>query len=157
MSGDTPATERPKLLIIIADQMRADVLGCNGAAVCRTPRLDALAAEGLRFPRAYTVTRLRTPARGTLLTGRYPHSHRLVANTQYPETPTPRLADDERLVSEYLGAAGYRCGYVGKWQLNVGDEAAEAHRRGFADFGGTRAAYRRAPGRGMARGPWRAQ
>lgn len=134
--------ERPNLLVLVADQMRADVLGCNGAVTCRTPTLDGLADAGVCFPQAYTTTPLCTPARASLMTGRYPHSHRLVANTQYPETPTPHLPADERMVSEDLAAAGYHCGWVGKWHLNAGDEAAEAHRRGFADFRGTRAAYR---------------
>lgn len=142
MSDTAQNADRPNVLVLVADQMRADVLGCYGSAVCRTPHLDAMAAEGILLAQAYTVTPLCTPARGTLMTGRYPHSHRLVANTQYPETPTPSLPDDERLVSEDLSAAGYRCGWVGKWHLNVGDEAAEGRRRGFADFGGTKADYR---------------
>lgn len=139
--GVAGTTDRPNLLVLIADQMRADVLGCNGSPVCRTPTLDTLAADGVTYSQAYTVTPLCTPARASLLTGRFPHSHRLVANTQYPETPTPRLPEDERLVSEYLDDAGYRCGWVGKWHLNVGDEKAGARERGFADFLGTKADY----------------
>lgn len=143
MAAQAMATERPNLLVIICDQMRADVLGCYGSPTCRTPHLDALATEGTRFARAYTTTPLCTPARGSLMTGRYPHSHRLVANTQYAETPTPGLPPGERMVSEHLAAAGYRCDYAGKWHLNRGDEAAEATRRGFTAFGGTREAYAR--------------
>ncbi len=144
MSERAPVQERSNLLVIICDQMRADVLGCYGSPICRTPHLDALAAAGTRFARAYTTTPLCTPARGSLMTGRYPHSHRLVANTQYAETPTPTLPPDERMVSEHLAAAGYRCDYAGKWHLNRGDEAAEAMRRGFTTFGGTREAYAQA-------------
>jgi len=125
---------RPNVLIVMADQFRADCVEANGSAICRTPNLDRLAAGGVTFSRAYTTAPLCTPARGALFTGRYPHSNRLTANTQYPECPTPRLPDEERLVFQHLAAAGYRCGYTGKWHLNVGEEAAEAHRRGVADF-----------------------
>ena len=126
--------ERPNVLILLADQFRSDLVGANGSTVCRTPTLDGLARQGVSFSRAYTTYPLCTPARGALFTGRYPHSNGLTANVQYPETPTPRLPDSERLLFEHLAAAGYRCGYVGKWHLNAGDEAAEARRRGVADF-----------------------
>lgn len=124
----------PNVLILMADQFRSDALGAHGTSVCQTPHLDRLAAQGVTFSRAYTPTPLCTPARAALFTGRYPHSNGLTANTQYPECPTPFLNRGERMLSEHLAAAGYRCGYVGKWHLNVGDEAAEAHRRGIADF-----------------------
>ncbi|MBI3974031.1 MAG: sulfatase-like hydrolase/transferase, partial [Chloroflexi bacterium] len=125
---------RPNILILMADQFRSDLIGANGSAICRTPYLDKLAAGGVTFTRAYCTTPLCTPARGALFTGRYPHSNGLTANTQYPDTPTPRLREGERLLFEHLAAAGYHCGYVGKWHLSVGDEAAEARRRGVADF-----------------------
>src|SRR5437868_6930233 len=125
--------DRPNVLILMADQFRSDCVGANGALVCHTPYLDSLARDGVTFERAYCVTPLCTPARGTLFTGRYPHRNGLWANTQYPETPTPRLRDGERLLFEHLTAAGYRCGYTGKWHLSV-DETGEAHRRGVQDF-----------------------
>ena len=95
----------------------------------RTPYLDRLASEGVTFARAYTPTPLCTPARAALFTGRFPHSNGLTANTQHPECPTPFLGAGERMLFEHLGAAGYRCGYAGKWHLNAGDEGAEARRR----------------------------
>jgi arylsulfatase A-like enzyme len=124
---------RPNVLILMADQFRGDLVGANGGPI-RTPHLDRLAAGGVSFGRAYTTTTLCTPARGALFTGRYPHSNGLTANTQYPESPTPRLPAREKLLFQHLAAAGYRCGYAGKWHLNVGDEAAEAHARGVHDF-----------------------
>jgi arylsulfatase A-like enzyme len=128
------AGTRPNILILLADQLRADVVGVNGSPICRTPNLDALAAAGTSFRRAYTTTPLCTPARAALFTGRYPHSNGLTANTQYPDTPTPRLHEDERTLFEHLAAAGYRVGYTGKWHLSVADESIEAHRRGVTDF-----------------------
>ncbi|MGH2353472.1 MAG: sulfatase-like hydrolase/transferase, partial [Chloroflexota bacterium] len=127
-------SERPNVLILMADQFRADLVGANGSPICQTPQLDRLAADGVTFSRAYTPTPLCTPARAALFTGRYPHSNGLTANTQYAESPTPRLRQGEHLLFEHLAAAGYRCGYVGKWHLNLGDEAAVAPSRGVADF-----------------------
>src|SRR5581483_8669787 len=102
-----PADQRPNILILMADQLRSDCLGTNGAPICRTPHLDRLAQGGVSFQRAYCVTPLCTPARAALFTGRYPHSNGLWANTHYPHTPTPRLRAGERLLFEHLAAAGY--------------------------------------------------
>ncbi len=137
--------ERRNVLIVMADQFRSDLVGANGSPACRTPSLDRLASRGVTCSRAYTTTPLCTPARGALFTGRYPHSNGLTANTQYPECPTPRLPETEYLLFQHLAAAGYRCGYAGKWHLNVGDESAEAQWRGVADFfnGGQAAALHR--------------
>jgi choline-sulfatase len=128
-----PARRR-NILILVADQFRADAVGVYGSRICRTPVLDRLAREGAYAPWAFTPTPLCTPARAALFTGRYPHANGLTANTHYADSPTPRLAPGERLLFEHLAAAGYRCGYVGKWHLNVGDEAAEARARGLQEF-----------------------
>lgn len=63
-----PSTQ-PNLLFIMADQLRADFLGCYGADFVATPNLDALAARGLRFDRAYSASPICVPARASLLTG----------------------------------------------------------------------------------------
>lgn len=124
---------RPNVLILMADQLRGDLLGANGSTVCRTPVMDRLSAEGVGFRRAYTTVPLCSPARASLFTGRYSHAHGLTANV-HRGTPTPRLPERERLLFQDLAGAGYRCGYVGKWHLNVGDEGDEARRRGVTDF-----------------------
>jgi arylsulfatase A-like enzyme len=67
--------ERPHLLLIMADQFRADCLGADGNPVIRTPNLDRLAHEGIRFRRAYSSTPTCTPARSALLTGLSPWRH----------------------------------------------------------------------------------
>ena len=53
---------RPSILLIMTDQHRYDTLGCYGAPTCRTPHIDALAARGVRFDRAYTPTSPCSPA-----------------------------------------------------------------------------------------------
>jgi arylsulfatase A-like enzyme len=102
---------RPNLLFVFADQMRGMDLACAGNAQVRTPTLDRLAAEGTRFAHAYANCPVCTPSRGTILTGRYPHAHRAVAN----DLPLPT---DQVTIAKALRAAGYRTGYVGKWHLD---------------------------------------
>lgn len=101
----------PNLLFVFADQMRGMDLGCAGNAEVRTPNLDRLADEGLRFTHAYANCPVCTPSRASLLTGRYPLTCRVIAN----DLPLP---EEEVTLAEILKAQGYRTGYVGKWHLD---------------------------------------
>ena len=69
---------KPNIIVILTDQQRADTLGCYGNPTVRTPNLDALAEDGVRFERAYCATPLCTPARVSIQTGAYPHRHGIV-------------------------------------------------------------------------------
>ena len=111
---------RPNMLLIHSDQHRADCLGAYGNAEIRTPNLDALAREGVRFDASFCPYPVCTPSRYSLLSGRYVHEHRGWNNhcTLSPDIPTfPRLLRD----------AGYRTRAVGKMHftptyLDVGFE-----------------------------------
>ncbi len=103
----------PNILIIFADQMRADAMGCAGNPVIRTPNLDRLAAEGVRFENAFVPFPLCSPFRASLFTGKYPHSNGQLAN----HYPIP-LGQD--FLPQLLRNAGYQTGYVGKWHLEGG-------------------------------------
>jgi arylsulfatase A-like enzyme len=105
----------PNILYIMTDQQRYDTLSCVGRTDCRTPNLDRLANEGVRFDNAYTVCALCSPARTSMLTGRYPHNHRMWNNNDMMQWAVRDLPDGERIISQDLVAAGYNCGYVGKW------------------------------------------
>ena len=107
----------PNVLILLADQLRYDALSCNGAAVCRTPAMDSVGAAGVRFANAFTPIALCTPARASLLTGRYPHNHRQLSNMgNFNGVFDEQLTGQPTLFSR-LAAAGYRVGYAGKWHL----------------------------------------
>ena len=69
-----------RVLLITVDQMRADVLGCMGHPIVKTPNLDALASDGTLFTRHYTPAVPCGPARASLLTGLYPTNHRMITN-----------------------------------------------------------------------------
>src|ERR1039457_4769838 len=112
-SSATPA--RPTFLFMMADQMRACDLGVSGNTFCRTPHLDALAAEGVRFSNAYCAQALCTPSRGSLLTGVYPHTSRLDANLY--NVPSAFRDPRFKLTPNWptiLREAGYFTGYIGK-------------------------------------------
>ena len=66
---------RPNIVFITTDQQRTDALGCYGSAQVKTPHLDALAARGTRFDRAYCPCPICIPSRTSMATGRYIHQH----------------------------------------------------------------------------------
>ncbi|BAM03311.1 sulfatase family protein [Phycisphaera mikurensis] len=83
--------ERPNVLLLMADQLRHDALGCAGSSTARTPNLDRLAAEGTRFSQAVTPTPICMAARYSLLTGRRARETGVTANggPGGPDAPTP--------------------------------------------------------------------
>jgi hypothetical protein len=98
----TPETPRPRnLLLITIDTLRADRVGAYGYARARTPRLDALAAAGVRFERAYAAAPITLPSHATILSGRYPPGHGARDNGMKVSDKTPTLATE-------LKARGFR-------------------------------------------------
>ena len=99
---------RPNILLITADQLRFDALGCYGSRVCRTPNLDRLGAAGVLFERAYTPNPICVPARASITTGNY--SHRATIS----KGNGGRIGDDQPKLAEHFAAAGYRSYACGK-------------------------------------------
>ena len=97
----------PNVLFIMTDQHRYDCLGCNGNAVIRTPRIDALAAESANFSLFFVQGPVCVPSRQTFFSGRYPHSHKNRVNYT-------AMNADVRLMQRYYQEMGYRTGFVGK-------------------------------------------
>ncbi|GAB4455088.1 MAG: sulfatase-like hydrolase/transferase [Armatimonadaceae bacterium] len=102
------------ILWICSDSQRWDTLGCYGNSLVRTPNLDRLASQGVRFEQAFAQNPLCMPSRGSFLTGRYPVTNRLRQNGQ---TVPPDLLP----VTKLLADAGYVCGLIGKLHLNACD------------------------------------
>lgn len=102
--------DRPNVLVVLSDQQRPDSCGVFGQALPVTPRLDALAAEGVAFHEAFTVQPVCGPARAALQTGRYPTAIGCWRNG----IALPPGADT---LAERLHRLGYQTGYVGKWHL----------------------------------------
>lgn len=101
---------RPNVLVVLSDQQRPDSCGVFGQRLEVTPRLDALAADGVAFEEAFTVQPVCGPARAAIQTGRYPTAVGCWRNgiALPPEVPT---------MADRLHELGYRTGYIGKWHL----------------------------------------
>ena len=96
-----------KILLVTTDQQRYDTLGCNGGTLARTPVVDALAAEGIRYQRAIPQSVVCMPSRSTILTGQHPTTHGVWMNG----VPLPL---DAPSVAQVLHDAGYRTALIGK-------------------------------------------
>ena len=90
VSASSAAPARPNIVFLMADQMRADALAVSGNTFCKTPALDAMAAEGVRFSNAYAPQALCTPSRSSLLTGVYPHTTHLTGNLYNTQNASQR-------------------------------------------------------------------
>lgn len=111
--------DQPNILLLFTDQHRLSACGAYGSTPCRTPTLDRLASEGVRFENAYTVCPACSPARGTVMTGVYPHSHGICSNVHNLGCSVHELRDRPGLLSRRLEQAGYNLGYTGKWHLGT--------------------------------------
>jgi len=128
--GAHPA--RPNILIVLADDLGYSDLGCYGGEI-RTPHLDALAADGVRFAACYNSSRC-CPSRASLLTGLYPHQAGIGRFVVGGKLPGYRGFLTERCVTlaEVLGGAGYGTYASGKWHVNEPGPI----ERGFQEFYG---------------------
>lgn len=103
-----------KVILIMTDTQRADMLGVTSGGTMVTPHLDRLAGEGVRFNRAYTCSPVCVPARSALFTGLFPHENGAWTNCM-------PLHDGIRTVGERLTEKGIRAAYIGKWHLDGSD------------------------------------
>jgi arylsulfatase len=103
--------KHPNFLFINTDQQRLNSLGCYGCDVAKTPNLDRLAAEGVRFDRCYTANPVCMPARSSWFTGQYP-SHHGCWNNGVP------LDQGSDMIQTRLKAAGYHTALIGKIHLD---------------------------------------
>lgn len=116
---------RPNILLFLTDEHRLSGVGCYGPTPCRTPVIDSLAANGVRFENAYTTCPLCSPARASVITGLYPHANGITSNIHELCNKIDEMPDSPYLLPRQLASAGYRCGYNGKWHL--GTDFGSAH------------------------------
>ena len=118
-----PSAQPSNVLVFLCDQLRLDLLGCYGGTLVRTPSIDALAADGVVFERAYTPTAICSPARASLLTGLYAHAHHMFNNStprySYCEHLRPGLTTLDAWIADHTA---YESAYFGKWHIGPADD-----------------------------------
>lgn len=108
--------QRPNILIIMTDQQTADAMSAAGNRDLHTPAMDKLAANGVRFSRAYCVQPLCAPSRTAIFSGRRPHETGFIGNVPEKDGLWP---DSLLMMGKIFQAGGYKTGYVGKWHLSI--------------------------------------
>jgi arylsulfatase A-like enzyme len=122
---------KPRIVLLLADDLGYGHLGCYGQKHIRTPRLDRMASEGMRFTQCYAGCTVCAPSRSVLMTG-YHMGH---TSVRLNSGGVPLRAED-KTIAEVLKPAGYTCGIFGKWGLGDAGTAGVPAKHGFDEHFG---------------------
>jgi len=123
------AGDPPNIVFILADDLGPTQVGCYGSSYYRTPNIDRLSAEGIRFTNAYAAAAVCSPTRASIMTGKYParlHLTDFIAGNDRDDYPLVQpdwqkfLPLEEVTFAELLQQKGYRTALFGKWHLSPG-------------------------------------
>ena len=129
-----PVKTKPNFIVILADDLGYGDLACYGSERIKTPNIDRMATEGIKFTDFYASAPICTPTRASLITGRYPSRVGLGAPLHTPDTIG--LHEGEITLAELLKSQGYATSCIGKWHLGHQPEFYPT-RHGFDHFYGT--------------------
>lgn len=127
MAGPATAAQ-PNIIYILADDLGYGDLGSYGQKLIRTPRLDAMAAQGIRFTQHYAGAPSCHPSRCALFTGLHTGHGRIRANSDHPLLP------EDFTITQMIKKAGYKTGVVGKWALGQEETAGAPWEKGVDEF-----------------------
>ncbi|GAB6164912.1 arylsulfatase [Thermostilla marina] len=130
-----PKDAKPNIIFIMADDLGYGELGCYGQELIQTPRIDRMAAEGMRFTQFYAGNTVCAPSRCVLMTGLHMgHCH--VRGNAGTEMIIQSLRDEDITVAEVVKRAGYHTALIGKWGLGEVDQPGHPLKQGFDFFYG---------------------
>lgn len=128
-------TTKPNIIILLADDMGYGELGCYGQEVIKTPTIDKIASEGMRFTQFYAGSSVCAPSRAVLMTGIQVGKLNVRGNYGYVENGKRgrvALKKSELTIGEMLKSAGYQTAFIGKWHLGIPEDVSTwAAGRGF--------------------------
>ena len=103
------AKKRPNIVFIMSDDHAAQAISAYGSKLIKTPNIDRLANEGMKFENCFVTNSICTPSRAVIITGKYSHLNGVPVFNH--------IDNSQPLLSKYLQAAGYYTGIIGKWHL----------------------------------------
>lgn len=116
--GEKPDNRKPNIIVIMADDLGYGDVSCYGATALKTPNIDRLASEGIRFTSGYCSASTCTPTRYSLLTGNY--AFRKKGSGIAPPNAPAIIKPGTTTIASLLKKAGYTTAVVGKWHLGLG-------------------------------------
>ncbi len=136
------ADEKPNVVFILADDLGWGEIGCYGQQKIKTPNIDRLATEGMRFTQHYSGAPVCAPSRCVLMTGRH-LGHAEVRDNQQAKIQFPQFTEGQyplteaaTTIAQLFQQAGYATGAMGKWGLGPVGSTGEPNRKGFDLFFG---------------------
>jgi len=134
--ANSESSVKPNIIFILSDDLAQGDLGCYGQKLIKTPRLDRMAAEGVRYNQAYSGTSVCAPSRSSLMTGLHMGHCPIRANREIkPEGQMP-LPAQTLTVAQLLKENGYATACTGKWGMGLFDTSGSPFKKGFDRFFG---------------------
>jgi len=127
--------KKPNVIYILADDLGYGDLGCFGQKLIKTPSLDKMAAEGMKFTHHYSGSTVCAPSRCVLLTGKHTGHSFIRGNGEFKNGQRP-IPDEEFTMAEMFKKQGYATSCIGKWGLGWLDSTGHPNKQGFDHFFG---------------------
>jgi arylsulfatase len=136
LASAVEAAAPPNVVFILADDLGWGDLGCYGQTKIKTPNVDRLAADGMRFTQHYAGCTVCAPSRCSLMTGKHTGHAAIRGNKPTPPEGQWPIPADSFTVGKLFQQAGYRTACIGKWGLGMPDNSGDPNRQGFDHYFG---------------------